>query len=345
MSTRTAVVMKGPGKVEVVTDVPFPKLRDDYILVKTVAVALNPGDWKQIDHLPSDGAIVGGDYAGTVEHVGSKVTKPFTKGDRVCGFVHGCNASNHQDGAFSDYVVAKGDVQIKIPANLSFEEAATLGAGILTTGQALYQSLGLPLPSQPAPKPFAVLIYGGSTATGSLAIGFAKQSGLEVVTTCSPKNFELVKSVGATHYFDYRSPTCAADIRKMTNDQLAHAMDCIASPETARTCCEAMGPKGGKYTSLGPVPDLPRTDVSNATTMALTAFGEAFDLMGMHTPANLKDYEFAVSFCALAEELLRDGKIKVHPPSKRSGGLHGILQGLQELREDKVSGVKLVYTL
>jgi NADPH:quinone reductase-like Zn-dependent oxidoreductase len=75
---------------------------------------------------------IGCDYAGIVEEVGSKVTKPFKKGDRVCGFAHGGNEVNHEDGAFQNYIVAKGDVQIKIPENLSFEEAATLGVGITT---------------------------------------------------------------------------------------------------------------------------------------------------------------------------------------------------------------------
>lgn len=57
---------------------------------------------------------------------------------------------------------------------MAFEEAATLGVGILSVGQSLYQSLQLPLPSAPAKKEFPVLIYGGSTATGTLAIQFAK---------------------------------------------------------------------------------------------------------------------------------------------------------------------------
>lgn len=63
---------------------------------------------------------------------------------------------------------------MRIPDDMSFEEAATLGAGIVTMGQGLYQSLGLPLPDDPAKEAIPVLIYGGSTATGSLAIQFAK---------------------------------------------------------------------------------------------------------------------------------------------------------------------------
>ena len=54
------------------------------------------------------------------------------------------------------------------------EDASTIGIGIITVGQALYQSLGLPLPTEPAEKPFPILIYGGSTATGTLAIQYAK---------------------------------------------------------------------------------------------------------------------------------------------------------------------------
>lgn len=94
MATRKALQIKGTGRAELVSDVPFPKLRDDYILVKTVAVALNPTDWKHIDWFGSAGAIVGCDYAGIVQEVGSKVNKSFAKGDRVCGFVHGSKWSH-----------------------------------------------------------------------------------------------------------------------------------------------------------------------------------------------------------------------------------------------------------
>lgn len=84
------------------------------------------------------------------------------------------NHSNHEDGAFAEHVTAKGDLQIKIPDFMTFEEAATLGAGIITVGQSLYECLELPLPDDPPMRPFPVLIYGGSTATGTLAIQLAK---------------------------------------------------------------------------------------------------------------------------------------------------------------------------
>lgn len=62
----------------------------------------------------------------------------------------------------------------KIPDGLSFEETASMGAGVTTVGQALYHDLKLPWPAEPAKESFFILIYGGSTATGTLAIQYAK---------------------------------------------------------------------------------------------------------------------------------------------------------------------------
>ena len=174
MATQKAIEIKGPRDAQFVTDRRKPHLRDDYILIKTAAIALNPTDWKHVDFMASPGALSGCDYAGVVEEIGTKVTKPFKKGDRVCGMCHGANALQLEDGAFAEYIVAKGDIQIMIPPAMSFEEAATLGVGIVTIGQSLYQSLQLPLPSAPAKQAGPLLIYGGSTATGAMAIQFAK---------------------------------------------------------------------------------------------------------------------------------------------------------------------------
>lgn len=171
--TMKALKIQSRGKAAVV-DTKIPSLRPDYILVKVKAVALNPTDWKHIGFV-SQAVTVGCDYAGVVEEVGSAVTLPWKKGDRVCGVVHGANETQLEDGAFGDYLVAKGDLQIKIPDGMTFEQAAGLGMGVSTVGQGMYQALGLPLPNRPAKEKFPVLIYGGSSAMGAFGIQYAKK--------------------------------------------------------------------------------------------------------------------------------------------------------------------------
>jgi hypothetical protein len=137
-----------------------------------------------------------------------------------------------------------------------------------------------------------------------------------------------------------------ADIQAASGNKLAHAFDCISTDATAAICAEAMGPQGGKYSSLLTIKSLPRADVENLLTLAYTACGERFVLMdNMEFPAKREDFEYAVMFWALARDLLVQGKFKVHPPSVRNGGLEGILEGLDEMRQDKVSGEKLVYRI
>jgi len=345
-----AIVIKGAGEAKV-EEAPVPKLRDDYILVKVHAIAINPTDWKHVDYLADPGARVGCDYAGVVEEVGSAVKKEFKKGDRVAGFCHGGNAVQHEDGAFGEHIAAKGDIQIKIPDNLSFEEAATLGVGITTVGQGLYQSLQLPMPNRTQTAKLPVLIYGGSTATGSLAIQFAKLSGLTVVTTCSQHNFDYVKSLGADAVFDYKSPTCSKDVKEYTQDNLKHAFDCISEGDSTKICVESMSSSGGVYSTLLPVPNDKVTSinekVSNKATLGYTVVGEAFKFGPREIPAKPEDFEFGKIWWEVARQLLAEGKVKPHKPSinKYGKGLDGALKGMQAMREGKVSGEKLVFTL
>jgi len=173
-STMKAIKIHAPKEATLESSAKVPSLRPTYILVKVECVALNPTDWKHIDYLANPGSTVGCDFSGTVVEVGSDVKKQWKKGDRIAGFTHGGNASNTEDGCFAEYAVAKGDYGMKIPEGVSFEDAATLGVGITTIGQGLYQSLELPWPDQPTKEKTPVLIYGGSTSTGLFAIQFAK---------------------------------------------------------------------------------------------------------------------------------------------------------------------------
>lgn len=344
MTTQKAIIVIEPKKDGLVADRAIPALRDDYILVKNVSVGLNPTDWKHVAYLSPPGVLVGCDYAGVVEAVGKDVKKPFKKGDRVCGFVHGGNSVQPEDGAFAEYIVAKGDVQMKIPDNLSFQEAATLGVGIVTVGQGLYQSLKLALPTEPIKENTPILIYGGSTATGTLAIQFAKLSGYKVLTTCSPHNFDLVTSLGADAVFDYKDPQSAALIRKETDNNLKLVFDCIALESSAKFCEAAISTEGGEYSALLNV-KVERDNVNSRFTLGYTSVGEDFKFGDIPFPAKPEDKAYTEMFVPIAEDLLAQGKVKVHRPKVGKDGLKGVLEGLQLLKEDKVSGEKLVYNV
>lgn len=178
--------------------IPMPQLQDDYVLVETKAVALNPTDWSTLDAFGDTGTLVGCDYGGIVVKVGKTVVRHFSKGDRIAGFGHGGmalfqlprqqpivihtgtdmaigNDANPETGAFARYVAVKGDLQMRIPDDVSFEAASSVGVGVGTVGYGLYKVLNLPWPGEDSSTVSGtILIYGGSTATGSLAIQFAK---------------------------------------------------------------------------------------------------------------------------------------------------------------------------
>lgn len=92
MSKNQAVKTISSG-VAAVVDVPVPALPDDdYILVRTTAVGINPTDWKHLDfadEMGRAGVWIGNDYAGVVEEVGPAAVKNFKRGDRICGPVNG----------------------------------------------------------------------------------------------------------------------------------------------------------------------------------------------------------------------------------------------------------------
>jgi NADPH:quinone reductase-like Zn-dependent oxidoreductase len=175
MPTQRAIELQGePGKAKLVTDRRLPRHRPGYVLVDVKAVALNPTDWKHIDGHNTKGALSGCDFAGVVAETGQGYTKDWKVGDRIAGFTHGGNQLELEDGAFAERIAAKADIAFRIPDDLSFEEASTLGVGIVTVGQGLFQQMQLSWPTNPSSSGDFVLIYGGSTATGTLGIQFAK---------------------------------------------------------------------------------------------------------------------------------------------------------------------------
>jgi NADPH:quinone reductase-like Zn-dependent oxidoreductase len=86
--TNYGLIRKATG-VAALEQIPIPTIPNEYLLIRVVAVAVNPTDWTTLDAPGDHGTLVGCDWAGLVEEIGPKVEKPFKKGDRVAGFAHG----------------------------------------------------------------------------------------------------------------------------------------------------------------------------------------------------------------------------------------------------------------
>ena len=164
-----------------------------------------------------------------------------------------------------------------------------------------------------------------------------------MITTCSPRNFDLVKSLGAVEAFDYNDPECAQKIKTYTDGKLMLVWDTISLEGSAKICADCMA-SGAKYGVLLPIKDPPRKDVHITHTLAYTAMGDAME-MREKIPAKPEDYLFARKWADVCDEMLLQGLIKPHPPKVMQGGLDGVLEGLDLLRKEQVSGEKLVYRI
>lgn len=145
--------------------------------------------------------------------------------------------------------------------------------------------------------------------------------------------------------FDYHDLDCGLKIREFTGNKLKLAWDTISLPASARICAHAIstGP-GGRYFALLPEP-CPRDDVESSYTMAYYMFGEKVQMSedGPVIPPDHSGFRYAKEFVSMANQLLAAGKIKVHPQQVCGGGLAGALEGLEMMRDGKVTGSKLVY--
>lgn len=195
-----AVVYRCYGSPDVlkIEDIEKPTVADDQVLVKVRAASVNPLDWHYMRGSPYIMRLgsgigrprdmqLGVDFSGTVEAVGKNVER-FKPGDEVFG---------GRTGAFGEYVTVREDRALALkPANITFEQAATVPIAAVTALQALRDKGQL----KPRQK---VLINGASGGVGTFAVQIAKSLGAEVAGVCSTRNVEMVRSIGADKVFDY----------------------------------------------------------------------------------------------------------------------------------------------
>lgn len=360
-STQLAIVQGSDGQLEVATQVPLPVLYPGTVLVKTIAVALQPVDYKMAQRFPSEGAVVGCDFSGLVVRIHPGTETSLQLGDMVCGVVHGSNTTDDEaertNGAFAEFVRAQVGLLLRVPTqkDITPAQAATLGTALATNALALWADpLALSLsvtPDAMASTPFPVMVYGGSSSVGTMAIQLLRLSGINPVVTSSPHNFELGRHYGADCLFDYVRPSGAPVgelIRKHTGGALRHVLDCAVDEDSVACCYAALGRVGGHYVSLESCQEAFRLKTGRRTVryhfvMGLESFGKEVKLDGEYWRPSNKERFKAVSQCfSMFQRLLDDGKLMAHPVELVEGNFAGILQGLERLRQGKVSGKKLV---
>jgi NADPH:quinone reductase-like Zn-dependent oxidoreductase len=275
----------GPPETLRMAEVERPAPDDGEVLVKVLAMSVNPADWHSMRGKPlfsrvtlgllrPKHKILGVDIAGQVEAVGSGVTR-FKRDDDVYA-----NLLDHGYGGFAEYVSVPVDVMSSKPSNLSFEEAAAVPMAAVTALQGLRHHGEI----EPQQK---VLINGASGGVGSFAVQIAKTFGAEVTGVTSTRNIDLVRSLGADHIIDYTTTDFVGDARRY--DLILDTVGNRSVSDLRRALEE-----GGKASVTG------FTTVANMMGVSLRG-GKGIAMVSAHV--TLEDLEFL-------SELIEAGKVR-----------------------------------
>ncbi|KAJ4319714.1 hypothetical protein N0V94_003773 [Neodidymelliopsis sp. IMI 364377] len=271
MSTNRAAWILADKQQLQVQEAPYPSPSSNEIIIRNRAVAINLIDWILQDQGTGFAFgwikfpfIFGHDVAGEVVEVGSQVTR-FRVGDRVVGQALATdkkvNTVSH--GGFQLYVTLLDRVASTIPDDMSFEAASVLPLGLATAAAGLFEKdqLGLGYPQlNPKRTGKTLLVWGGSTSVGCNAIQLAVAAGYEVISTSSPKNFKLLKSLGASEVFDYNDRTVVEKVVGAMRGKTSAGAIAIGE-NSAFYCLDILGQcKGDKHIAMAtlPIPSQPK---------------------------------------------------------------------------------------
>ncbi|KAJ4179468.1 hypothetical protein NW767_014601 [Fusarium falciforme] len=240
MATQSGITIEGPNKPYTIVDnIPRPTPGPKQVLVKSLAVGINPVEPMQqhsgllINEWP---AIIGSDCAGIVIDVGPDCKK-LERGD----YVFGCAPlGQNRFTPFQETFLVVEDVFLKRSPNLSIEATCGIGVGLLvwmpitlTSSLCLLAGAELKLPEDSVKAPekdewFVVL--GGTGTVGQLAVQIAHACGYKVLASCSPSKKAVAIVNGATATFNNRATIDEqlAEIRTITGGNFARMFDATA---------------------------------------------------------------------------------------------------------------------
>lgn len=260
----------------------------------------------------------------------------FKPGDRVLAHAMSMATQRPQDGAFQLYTTVLENVAARIPESLEFEEAVVLPLGLSTAAAGLFQKdfLGLGLPSvKPVKTGKTVLVWGGASSVGVNAIQLAVAAGYEVVTTASPRNFDLVRKLGASTVLDYRSETVLKDlIAALQGKELTGVYDTIHTGGALQNCLAVLDKlqKRVVVVTVWPAPEELKKDVEIKFVYAIS----------------IKDNEVGGAvYNDYLPQALAEGKFVAAPAPRVVGkGLEAVQTGIDEWGKG-VSAEKIVVSL
>ncbi|KAF4761382.1 hypothetical protein N7455_003289 [Penicillium solitum] len=344
-SSNTSLIVRVPeGQPKLVKEeLPLPKPGTDQVQVKVSHVAQNPTDVQCFDvNAFGDGAVLGCDFVGEVTELGNTVTR-LDKGDTVAGLIWGGEIPGL--GGYSQYTIADQRISFKVPASISREEASTVPLAATTAWLAFFSKDCLNIDRSKV-QGTSVLVWGGSSSVGLYAIQLAVIYGLDVITTCSPHNTDLVRSYGAKHVFDYNDPKVIEKITQAAPD-LQYIFDTIGTTTSSGLSSQAFGDREGSRRLCTVRPGKANTEHVTANThvtdvLVWTAFLKDHSYGKFHWPASKDDHKLASELFENLPSWLEQGQIKPNK-AKVLLGLDSVPEGFQEYRDGKISAYKIVY--
>jgi len=229
-------------------DLPAPTPADNEVLVRVYATSVNPVDGaiaagmmsSMVEHeFP---VVLGRDYAGVVEQVGSDVTR-YAEGDEVYGFLPAANPTVH-DGTWAELIVVPEDASIaRKPAGV---ELAAAGAAPLAgiTAMSALDALGVS-------EGDAVLVVGANGGVGSFAVQLASNAGATVIAPALPEDEDYLLDLGVSEVLE-RDADVAALVRERYPDGVDALLDLVSyAPEGFDTHAAVLNDDGRGASSLG----------------------------------------------------------------------------------------------
>lgn len=225
-ATMIATGFDEPGGPDVLRPaiVPVPIPGDDEVLVKVAFAGVNRPDVVQRlgNYPPPPGAspIPGLEISGTVVAAGAEVDALLV-GQQVCALVSG--------GGYAEYCLARAAHCLPVPEELSLAEAAALPETLFTVWHNLFER-GC------AREGERVLVHGGTSGIGTMAIMLGRHFGLEVIVTCgSPEKCVRALEIGAAHAIDYKATDFVEEVARLTGGKgVDVVLDMVAGSYVAR---------------------------------------------------------------------------------------------------------------